>query len=125
MDFQLRTLSAAALANQRIMTVIIAVILVISTVGSAANAQSHVSKTTSSDIDAVLRNGRSLESDGRWGEALGVYQAALKQNPKNELLRTRRAVSRIHYDLDRRYSCLLYTSPSPRDQRGSRMPSSA
>ena len=25
----------------------------------------------------------------------------------------------------RRMSCLLYTSPSPRDQRGSRMPSSA
>ena len=25
----------------------------------------------------------------------------------------------------RRYTCLLYTSPSPRDQRGSRMPSSA
>ena len=24
-----------------------------------------------------------------------------------------------------RYDCLLYTSPSPRDQRGSRMPSSA
>ena len=24
-----------------------------------------------------------------------------------------------------RYNCLLYTSPSPRDQRGSRMPSSA
>ena len=27
--------------------------------------------------------------------------------------------------LDRERSCLLYTSPSPRDQRGSRMPSSA
>ena len=26
---------------------------------------------------------------------------------------------------DRSQSCLLYTSPSPRDQRGSRMPSSA
>ena len=26
---------------------------------------------------------------------------------------------------DKEYSCLLYTSPSPRDQRGSRMPSSA
>ena len=26
---------------------------------------------------------------------------------------------------DRLYPCLLYTSPSPRDQRGSRMPSSA
>ena len=29
----------------------------------------------------------------------------------------------IHRDFN--YSCLLYTSPSPRDQRGSRMPSSA
>ena len=27
--------------------------------------------------------------------------------------------------LSRGFSCLLYTSPSPRDQRGSRMPSSA
>ena len=26
---------------------------------------------------------------------------------------------------DRQETCLLYTSPSPRDQRGSRMPSSA
>ena len=26
---------------------------------------------------------------------------------------------------DETFSCLLYTSPSPRDQRGSRMPSSA
>ena len=28
-------------------------------------------------------------------------------------------------DLRRHIDCLLYTSPSPRDQRGSRMPSSA
>ena len=27
--------------------------------------------------------------------------------------------------LERYFACLLYTSPSPRDQRGSRMPSSA
>ena len=27
--------------------------------------------------------------------------------------------------IERGYTCLLYTSPSPRDQRGSRMPSSA
>ena len=32
-------------------------------------------------------------------------------------------ISRFFGDL--RYVCLLYTSPSPRDQRGSRMPSSA
>ena len=28
-------------------------------------------------------------------------------------------------DIDGALDCLLYTSPSPRDQRGSRMPSSA
>ena len=31
----------------------------------------------------------------------------------------------ITAELDRLETCLLYTSPSPRDQRGSRMPSSA
>ena len=33
--------------------------------------------------------------------------------------------SATHAVLERRDTCLLYTSPSPRDQRGSRMPSSA
>ena len=32
-------------------------------------------------------------------------------------------LNKAEIDIDRR--CLLYTSPSPRDQRGSRMPSSA
>ena len=36
------------------------------------------------------------------------------------LLKERDAVMVAHY-----YTCLLYTSPSPRDQRGYRMPSSA
>ena len=40
-----------------------------------------------------------------------------KLNPRNDLNRT------VGYDMT--FSCLLYTSPSPRDQRGSRMPSSA
>ena len=35
-------------------------------------------------------------------------------------------VSKIHFNVGQRFkNCLLYTSPSPRDQRGSRMPSSA
>ena len=32
---------------------------------------------------------------------------------------------RYYKEANRLYGCLLYTSPSPRDQRGSRMPSSA
>ena len=31
----------------------------------------------------------------------------------------------MHINMDQAATCLLYTSPSPRDQRGSRMPSSA
>ena len=30
-----------------------------------------------------------------------------------------------HWQSSQKKNCLLYTSPSPRDQRGSRMPSSA
>ena len=36
-----------------------------------------------------------------------------------------RAISKADRVLPRAIDCLLYTSPSPRDQRGSRMPSSA
>ena len=32
---------------------------------------------------------------------------------------------RLFVEIDKLNRCLLYTSPSPRDQRGSRMPSSA
>ena len=34
-------------------------------------------------------------------------------------------IAREHFGVRQRNVCLLYTSPSPRDQRGSRMPSSA
>ena len=36
-----------------------------------------------------------------------------------------RAVMKLLPNVSRVIPCLLYTSPSPRDQRGSRMPSSA
>ena len=34
-------------------------------------------------------------------------------------------LSKKYVEINSDYTCLLYTSPSPRDQRGSRMPSSA
>ena len=36
-----------------------------------------------------------------------------------------KARTKKYADFTVAYTCLLYTSPSPRDQRGSRMPSSA
>ena len=39
--------------------------------------------------------------------------------------RDEQGLDQFHVITDQGGSCLLYTSPSPRDQRGSRMPSSA
>ena len=42
-----------------------------------------------------------------------------------EALKQGKLRNSIHHTKDGEEACLLYTSPSPRDQRGSRMPSSA
>ena len=46
-------------------------------------------------------------------EKYGMHNSLFNQTPGLQ------RAEALHYD------CLLYTSPSPRDQRGSRMPSSA
>ena len=53
----------------------------------------------------------------KWGgrTILGIDCSGLVQTSLNA----------VDYECPRDSTCLLYTSPSPRDQRGSRMPSSA
>ena len=55
-------------------------------------------------------------------EARGVITAKVE---KEEMLGEYPEQNDILTELLEDYDCLLYTSPSPRDQRGSRMPSSA
>ena len=57
------------------------------------------------------------------GAALHIYDAIFNQNYVDHIL-VRHEQGAVHA-ADGYASCLLYTSPSPRDQRGSRMPSSA
>ena len=56
--------------------------------------------------------------------ALEVLEAILTAAPVQEAT-TMTPPDDFHPDIHDAYNCLLYTSPSPRDQRGSRMPSSA
>ena len=56
---------------------------------------------------------RSIESTSRVTKALQMIAAAKMKKAQDKVLE------------GRAYSCLLYTSPSPRDKRQSRMPSSA
>ena len=77
-------------------------------------------------LDGIKKVGLSAVKN----EALPVAREAIRQLSKtayNEILdfwlnRIDSIRPELWLDL---YSCLLYTSPSPRDQRGSRMPSSA
>ncbi len=57
-----------------------------------------------------LEDGAALEQARQWGEALSVYQQAIKKFPADEQLQQRRAVARIHFDLDRRYSDSSFVS---------------
>ena len=57
------------------------------------------------------------------GSSLSLTRAV--EPPKKNSDKVRVIVSRSHPGEVAKVACLLYTSPSPRDQRGSRMPSSA
>ena len=56
------------------------------------------------DVTKTLTEGRGLEEDGRWGEALGLYQQFLRSHPVDKTIQRRRSVARLHFDLERRYS---------------------
>lgn len=51
----------------------------------------------------LLRQGRQLEVEWRWGEALTHYENAVRQFPHEAGFRLRFDFARLHYDLGRRY----------------------
>jgi carboxyl-terminal processing protease len=60
--------------------------------------------------DQFLQEGEAFEKSRQWGDALSVYQQAIKLHPSNPRLKQRRAVARIHFDFDRRYSDSSFTT---------------
>jgi carboxyl-terminal processing protease len=52
----------------------------------------------------ILRQGRRLEVECRWDEALTHYEEAVRQFPHEASFRRRFDFARLHYDLDRRYN---------------------
>ena len=68
---------------------------------------------------------RTFVTEGVGGESSGPSDARML--PGRMLMKSPRliALQLQNRRTMRRIPCLLYTSPSPRDQRGSRMPSSA
>jgi carboxyl-terminal processing protease len=52
----------------------------------------------------VLERARQFESQQRWGEALTVYEEALREHRGDATLTGRHDLAKIHYDLARRYA---------------------
>jgi len=69
----------------------------------AAAAQPAASLPEPGPAVDVLRQGQQLESDRRWGEALSLYEEAVRQYPGDATIRERFDLARMHYDLGRRY----------------------
>ena len=69
----------------------------------------------------------TLSGDEGAKKAAGIIQAALDNQGKVEVMYNEFRSAKTVDDKEAKLKelCLLYTSPSPRDQRGSRMPSSA
>ena len=87
---------------------------------SAAIAQQATTLTISSrtlEVENFLRQGRQLELQRRWGEAVTCYEDALRLYPDEQSLERRFESARLHYDLGRRYAdrsfCRSLTELSP------------
>ena len=79
-----------------------------------------------SGLDPILYRGTGHDEDGIYSEEPDVYRKLmmrLKRKIDNSRADLPAPVMREEEEQD--VGCLLYTSPSPRDQRGTRMPSSA
>ncbi|WP_347243598.1 S41 family peptidase [Thermogutta sp.] len=56
------------------------------------------------ELKAVLEQGQALERQSRWGEALSLYEEAIRRFPGHTQLQIRFHETRLHYDLIRRYA---------------------
>ena len=64
--------------------------------------------TAADPVEQVLIDGMKLENDRRWGEALTHYEEAVRLYPQSHQLKKRVSLTRIQFDLDRRYSDQSY-----------------
>ncbi|MEX0937415.1 MAG: S41 family peptidase [Pirellulales bacterium] len=54
-------------------------------------------------VSEVIAQGRQLETQRRWSDALSHYEEALREHPGHQLLTDRLDLAQIHYSLSRRY----------------------
>jgi len=73
-------------------------------VPATAKPVNAVAPAAVAEVHGLIERGRLLESQRRWGEALTLYEDGLRSWPHDVDLTQRFNLSRVHYDLGRRYS---------------------
>lgn len=61
-------------------------------------------ESSAAKLEQLLTQGAELEQDRRWDEALSLYEDAVREYPEQPRVRHLRDLSRMHYDLGRRYA---------------------
>ena len=90
------------------------------------NDLSDVDSPTPSADDLLIFNGVNYENIDSFGLILGIASNLELDDLNNVDCGSPNNNDIVFFNsLSNNWDCLLYTSPSPRDQRGSRMPSSA
>lgn len=67
-------------------------------------------RTNEARLQQVLQQGKTLEAERRWGEALAHYEKAAKEFPERQDIASRLTTARIHFDIARRYGDTAFTS---------------
>ena len=103
MDIRYRTTSSA----RWLLSVVLLIAFQPATLTAQTNATldgPDISAAPTDSAEQLIEQGRVLERDGQWADALTLYQQGIKSFPKNAKLVEKRTIARIHYDLQRRYS---------------------
>ena len=64
---------------------------------------SAVASIDQDELTLATNKGASLESDRQWSQAIGHYEQAVRDFPDSRQLYQRLVISRLHYDVNRRY----------------------
>jgi carboxyl-terminal processing protease len=84
--------------------VFLGVVLAALVLSQAVLARAATPVAATAQVDDLLRQGVQLEQQGRWSEAMAVYEDGVRQHPSERALQRRFEFTRLHHDVARRYN---------------------